>query len=66
MAKWLKTDLKWMIDTYCSQSLVEETGVVKYSEVKNMIERYFNGSDYLYKRIWALIVLHWFFYEQKR
>jgi asparagine synthase (glutamine-hydrolysing) len=65
MVKWLKTDLKWMIDKYCSKELIEQTGVVKHSEVKELIHKYFNGSDYLYKRIWAIIVLHWFFHEQR-
>lgn len=63
--KLLKTDLKWMIDTYCSRSLIEQTGLVKYSGVETLIQRYFNGADYLYGRIWAIIVLHWFFHERK-
>lgn len=63
--KWLKTELKWMIDKYCSQELIEQTGVIKYSEVKTLVKKYFNGSDYLYKRIWAIIVLHWFFHEHR-
>jgi asparagine synthase (glutamine-hydrolysing) len=65
MVKWLKTDLKWMIDKYCSKEVIEQTGVVKYEVVKDIVSKYFSGSDYLYKRIWALIVLHWFFYEQR-
>jgi len=66
MVKWLKTDLKWMIDTYCSQTLIEETGILKFAGVKALIDKYLSGADYLYKRIWAIIVLHWFFYEQKK
>jgi asparagine synthase (glutamine-hydrolysing) len=65
MVKWLKTDLKWMIDKYCSKEIIEQTGIVRYSRVKEIVSKYFSGSDYLYKRIWALIVLHWFFYEQR-
>ena len=65
MVKWLKTDLKWMIDKYCSKELIEQAGVVHYKVVKELIDRYFKGADHLYKRIWAIIVLHWYFYEQQ-
>jgi asparagine synthase (glutamine-hydrolysing) len=66
LVKWLKTDLKWMMDKYCSRELLEETGVLKFSEVKLLVDKYLGGGDYLYKRIWAIIILHWFFYEQKK
>ena len=65
LVKWLKTDLKWMIDKYCSKETIESAGIVKYEKVKKLIERYQSGkSDHLYNRIWTLIVLHWFFYER--
>jgi asparagine synthase (glutamine-hydrolysing) len=66
LVKWLKTDLKWMTDKYCSKEIVEQAGVVKYEKVKQLISKYESGkSDYLYNRIWTLIVLHWFFDEQQ-
>ncbi|MBK5270181.1 MAG: hypothetical protein JJE22_04120, partial [Bacteroidia bacterium] len=65
LVKWLKTDLKWMIDKYCSKQMIEEAGVLKYNEVKRLINRYQSGNnDYLFNRIWAVIVLHWFLHEQ--
>ena len=66
LVKWLKTDLKWMIDRYCSKEVVESAGVVHYEVVKNMVHRYESGkADYLYNRLWTLIVLHWFLHEHK-
>lgn len=66
LVKWLKTDLKWMIDKYCSKEMIEQAGIVQYKKVKEMTDRYLGGkADYLYNRIWTLIVLHWFFYEQQ-
>ncbi|MBS1609317.1 MAG: asparagine synthase (glutamine-hydrolyzing) [Bacteroidetes bacterium] len=65
LVKWLKSDLKWMIDKYCSKEIIEGTGIVKYEKVKKIIDTYRGGkNDYLYNRIWTLIVLHWFFYGQ--
>ena len=66
LVKWLKTDLKWMIDRYCSKEVVESAGVIKYEVVKNMVRRYESGkADYLYNRLWTLLVLHWFLHENK-
>jgi asparagine synthase (glutamine-hydrolysing) len=66
LVKWLKTDLKWMTDKYCSKEIVEQAGVVKYEKVKLLISKYESGkSDHLYNRIWTLTVLHWFLYEQQ-
>ncbi len=65
LVKWLKTDLKWMIDKYCSKDLVERVGVVKYKVVEELIKKYQSGKyDHLYNRVWTLITLHWFFDEQ--
>lgn len=64
--KWLKTDLKWMIDKYCSKEMIEQAGIVRYDKVKQLIDLYLgNENDFLYNRIWSLIVLHWFFYDRR-
>jgi asparagine synthase (glutamine-hydrolysing) len=66
LVKWLKTDLKWMIDKYCSKEIIEKAGIVKYEKVRQIIDKYYSGkSDHLYNRLWTLTVLHWFFYEQQ-
>lgn len=66
LVKWLKTDLKWMIDKYCSKEMIEQAGIVRYDKVKQLIDLYLgNKNDYLYNRIWSLIVLHWFFYDRR-
>ncbi|MBI5857844.1 MAG: asparagine synthase (glutamine-hydrolyzing) [Sphingobacteriales bacterium] len=65
LVKWLKTDLKWMIDKYCSKEVIENAGIVHFEQVRKLLSRYNSGkADYLYNRIWTLIVLHWFFNEQ--
>jgi len=66
LVKWLKTDLKWMIDKYCSKEMIEQAGIVRYDKVKQLIDLYLgNENDFLYNRIWSLIVLHWFFYDRR-
>ena len=64
LVKWLKTDLKWLIDKYCSKQIIEDAAIVKYEEVEKIVNLYHRGNnDYLYNRIWAIIVLHWFLHE---
>ena len=61
LSKWLKTDLKYLIDNYLSKKTIEICGLVKYSEVDNIVTRYLNGADYLYNRVWILIQIHQFY-----
>jgi asparagine synthase (glutamine-hydrolysing) len=61
LSKWLKTDLKYLIDNFLSKKTIEICGLVKYSEVDNIVTRYLNGADYLYNRVWILIQIHQFY-----
>jgi asparagine synthase (glutamine-hydrolysing) len=59
--KWLGSSLRYLIDEYLSEETINRYGVLKYSEVKNLKEAYFSGSDFLYNRIWLIIILHMWF-----
>jgi asparagine synthase (glutamine-hydrolysing) len=58
LAKWLRRDLKFLIDNYLSKQSVEGAGFVKYEIVKDIVMRFEKGEDYLFNRIWALVLLH--------
>lgn len=60
LSKWLKTDLNYLITDYLNASIINKHGVVNYQEVEQLKKRYFLGEDYLYNRIWLLIILHKF------
>lgn len=60
LSNWLKTDLYFLITDYLNESIINKQGVIKYSEVEQLKKRYLLGEDYLYNRIWILIVLHKF------
>ncbi len=55
--KWLKADLKFMIDTYLNKATVERHGIIQYELVEHYVKAYFKGKDYYYNRVWLLIVL---------
>jgi asparagine synthase (glutamine-hydrolysing) len=61
--KWLSTDLKYLLDKYTSQVMIEKYNVIKYDSVKKIKEQYKNGKTYLYNRLWLIITLHWWLEE---
>ncbi len=56
--KWLRHDLQYLINSYLNQSFIENTGIVESKYVKILKDLFLHGNDYLYNRIWLLIVLH--------
>lgn len=58
LSNWLKTDLRYLIDEYLDEATVTGLGVVHYAEVARLKKQFFAGKDYLYNRIWLLVVLH--------
>ncbi|MBS1625078.1 MAG: asparagine synthase (glutamine-hydrolyzing) [Bacteroidetes bacterium] len=58
LIKWLRTDLKYLLDTYLSRENVEKLGFVRYDKVAELKKRFEAGEDYLYHRLWALMLLH--------
>lgn len=58
LSKWLKGDLHYLITKYLSKELINKYEIVHYKNVQNLLAAYDNGADYLYNRIWLLILLH--------
>ena len=60
LSKWLKTDLKYLIDKYLDDDVVVELEIYNLAYVKRLKNEFFAGKTYLYNRIWQLIVLNKF------
>ena len=56
--KLLKHELKYLIDDYLHPDLIKKTGFVKAEKVKIIIDNFLSGNNYLFNRLWLLIVLH--------
>ncbi|MFT7588932.1 MAG: asparagine synthase (glutamine-hydrolyzing) [Limisphaerales bacterium] len=54
---WLGRELAHLVDQHLSKEAVESVGVLNYVVVKKLISDFRNGKDYLYNRIWLLIIL---------
>ena len=58
LKKWMKTDLSFLVEKYLSDESVQRHGLVDPAQTKKLIRDYRNGRDYLYNRVWALVILH--------
>jgi asparagine synthase (glutamine-hydrolysing) len=58
LANWLKTDLHYLIEKYLNEDIIAECNAVNFEVVKSLVARFEKGEDYLFNRIWVLILLH--------
>ncbi len=59
LKEWLRGPLYFLVNDFLNKKVVEELGVVHFNEVENLVKRFMAGEDFLYNRIWLLVVLHW-------
>ena len=57
---WLKTHLRFLIEDYLSEEAIRKTGLLNYSYIKKLIQQFDSGNDYIFNRIWLLIILQRF------
>ena len=58
---WLHKEMYFLIDDYLNETVVKQVDVVSYDYVKQLLQRFKNGEEYLFQRIWVLTNLHqWF------
>jgi len=63
LAHWLKNDLRYLIDAYLADDLVGDLGLVNVAIVRQLKRDFLGGKDYLFNRIWVLILLHRFMHK---
>jgi asparagine synthase (glutamine-hydrolysing) len=61
LVKWLRSDLRYLVEEYLSESKIKEFGVLNLEAVNKLKHLFYEKHvDYLYNRIWQLIVLQSF------
>ena len=60
LSKWLRNDMSYLIDEHLNEWVIRKHKIVDYDETAKLIKSFRNGTDYLYNRIWLLIILHRF------
>ena len=58
LSKWLRTDLKYLVDSFLTKEVIEDLALFRVSYVEQIKNDFFAGHDYLYNRLWVLIVVH--------
>jgi asparagine synthase (glutamine-hydrolysing) len=58
LCNWLKNDLAYLVEQYLSKDTVQAVGIVKYDYVEKLKRAFSNGENFLYHRLWVLIVAH--------
>lgn len=58
LSKWLKHELKYLMDDYLNKNIIDQYGIINYEYLKIIIKGYLSGKDYLYNRLWLIIILH--------
>ncbi len=60
LKEWLKKELAFLLEETLNKTSVEQAGIVRFDVVHKLKKKFINGEDYLYNRLWSLIVLHKF------
>jgi asparagine synthase (glutamine-hydrolysing) len=63
LSQWLKNDLNYLMK-YLDEEELHETGLFKPDFVRDLVKRFNNGEDYLFNRIWTLIIIQRFLKNQ--
>jgi asparagine synthase (glutamine-hydrolysing) len=58
LANWLRRDLRYLVDSYLSEEVIESIGLFRPDYIRKLVADFLAGKDYLYNRVWVLIVLH--------
>jgi len=60
LKEWLKGPLKLLVDETLSASAVRKQGILNSDAVEKICREFRGGKDYLYSRIWNLLILQKF------
>ncbi len=59
--KWLNKELKYLVTDFLNEDIIKKHGIVDFKFVNEMQKAFEGGTEFLFNRLWTLIVLHkWF------
>ncbi|MBL0742452.1 asparagine synthase (glutamine-hydrolyzing) [Chryseolinea lacunae] len=58
LSRWMKGELRYLLDDYLNDTIVDEVGLFKIEYVRELKAAFFAGKEYIYNRLWVIIVLH--------
>jgi asparagine synthase (glutamine-hydrolysing) len=66
LGMWLSKELSYLLEKYLCNKVVEECNLVKPERVQQLKKEFLAGREYLYNRLWVLIILHKWYLEKHR
>lgn len=63
LSEWMRGRYKWLMDKYLSPTIINRYGIMSNIFVQQLKQRFLAGEDYLYVRLWTIIILHWWLEE---
>lgn len=61
LSKWLKGELSYLLEEFVNEDMCIKHGFINSQNAMNLKRKYLSGKyDYLYNRLWLIIVLHQF------
>ena len=65
LCEWLHKDLHCLIEDYLNENLISKTNVFNPKMVRSLVKKFENGrNDYLYNRLWQIILVQKFLDEK--
>jgi asparagine synthase (glutamine-hydrolysing) len=58
LSAWMRNELRYLINDYLNKDIIEQFNIVRYDAVEKLKRDFFFGRQYLYNRLWLLIILH--------
>jgi asparagine synthase (glutamine-hydrolysing) len=58
LSKWLRNDLRYLIDDFLSEECIEQAGLFDKEYVTKLKQDFLKGKDFLFNRVWVIIVIH--------
>jgi asparagine synthase (glutamine-hydrolysing) len=58
LGKWLKNDLQYLMNDYLNTNVIKNAGIADPIYVENLKRLFYKGDEYLFNRLWLLIILH--------
>jgi asparagine synthase (glutamine-hydrolysing) len=63
LPQWLKGRFNFLMDKYLNSTIINKYDILTNLYVQEIKDRFLAGDDYLYGRLWTIIILHWWLEE---
>jgi len=59
LGKWMKNELSYLMN-YITVDELEKTAIFNTKYIRSLVERFYQGEEYLYHRLWVVIIIQRF------